>query len=132
MKKYLLLLIIWIGSNLEGRCQTSNDTLCFPVPVIKKVLIAASQKKVADSLLIIAEKQVKELQITIDILGDKSTEQKAMCDNQLEILHKEIDLYKDQINGYEKLLKRERRKRFFTAVGGVLTTSAALFLFISK
>lgn len=114
------------------QAQTNTDTICIEVPKFKKIYSAALQKKVADSLLIIAEKQVKELQITIDILGDKSTEQKAMCDNQLEILHKEIDLYKDQINGYEKLLKRERRKRFFTAVGGVLTTSAALFLFISK
>ena len=96
------------------------------------VLEGQFEKKVADSLLIIAEKQVKELQNTIDILGDKSVEQKAMCDSQMDLLRQEITLSKDQINGYERLLKRERRKRIFTAVGGVLTTSAALFLLISK
>lgn len=123
--------MITIGSNLGLQSQTT-DTICAPVAQMKKVYAAAAQKKVADSLLVIAEKQVAELNNQITLLDGKSAEQKAMFDNQLELLHQEIVLYKDQISGYEKLLRKERRKRFFTAVGGVLTTSAALFLFISK
>lgn len=132
MRKYLLLLIIWIGSSLELRSQTSSDTLCFPVPTIRKVLIAASQKRVADSLLLIAEKQIAQLQNTISLLGEKDAEQKAMFDNQLDLLRQEITLYKDQIAGYERLVRKERRKRRLATAGGILTTGLMAYLFITK
>ena len=123
--------MITIGSNLELQSQTT-DTICAPVAQMKKVYAAAAQKKVADSLLVIAEKQVAELNNQITLLDGKNAEQKAMCDNQLELLYQEISLYKDQIQGYEKLLRKERRKRFFTTAGGLLTTGLMAFLFIQK
>lgn len=114
------------------RSQTSSDTLCFPVPTIRKVLIAASQKRVADSLLLIAEKQIAQLQNTISLLGEKDAEQKAMFDNQLDLLRQEITLYKDQIAGYERLVRKERRKRRLATAGGILTTGLMAYLFITK
>lgn len=119
------------GSSFAGLCQ-NTDTLCFPVPVIRKVLIAASQKKIADSLLSIAEKQVTELNGQIKLLNEKDSELKTMYDNQLDILRQEITLYKDQIIGYERLVKKERRKRRLATFGGILTTGVMAYLFIIK
>lgn len=127
-----MLLILWIGNSLGLRSQTSNDTLCFPVQTIRKVLIAASQKKVADSLLVIAEKQVAQLQNTITLLGEKDAEQKEMYDNQLDLLRQEITLYKDQISGYERLVRKERRKRRWATAGGILTTGVITYFLITK
>ena len=132
MRKCLLLLTILIGSNFAGQSQDSKDTLCFPVPVIRKVLIAASQKKVADSLLLIAEAQVSQLQNTIKLLEDKDIELKTMYDGQLDNLHKQIALYKDQIEGYEKLLRKEKRKRRLITGVGILTTGAMAYLYLTK
>lgn len=125
------MLIILIRSSF-GQAQIATDTICIEVPKFKKIYTAALQKKVADSLLSIAEKQIAQLQNTISLLGEKDAEQKAMYDNQLDILHQETELYKDQINGYERLLKKEKRKRFFATVGGFITTGIMAYLFISK
>lgn len=132
MKRYLLLFLIMIGSNFAGVCQISNDTLCFDVPVVRKLLIAASQKKVADSLLSICEKQVAELNGQIKLLGEKDGEFKAMYDGQLENLHQQIVLYKDQIAGYEKLLRKERRKRRAITAAGIATTGIMAYFFLTK
>lgn len=96
------------------------------------MLIAASQKKVADSLLVIAEKQVAQLQNTITLLGEKDAEQKEMYDNQLDLLRQEITLYKDQISGYERLVRKERRKRRWATAGGILTTGVITYFLITK
>ena len=100
--------------------------------MIRKVLIAAAQKKVADSLLSISENQVSQLENTIRLLGLKDSTQKLFYESQLTEFRNQVVLYKDQINGYEKLLKRERRKRFFTAAGGVVATGLTLFLYLQK
>jgi len=119
------------GSSFAGVCQIS-DTLCFPVPVIRKVLIAAEQKKVADSMLKIAEFQIVQHENTIKLLGEKDIELKAMYEGQITNLNQQIELYKDQIAGYEKLLKRERRKRRLITAAGIVTTGAALYLYLTK
>ena len=131
MTKYLLLLMILTGSNFAGQSQTT-DTLCFPVPVIRKVLIAASQKKVCDSLLIISERQVAQLNNTIDLLTEKDTTLRSMYQGQIDNLNNQIALYKDQIKGYEKLVKKERFRRKLATVGGILTTGTMIYLYITK
>jgi len=123
--------MILTGSNFAGQSQTT-DTLCFPVPVIRKVLIAASQKKVCDSLLIISERQVSQLNNTIDLLTEKDTTLRSMYQGQIDNLNNQIALYKDQIKGYERLVKRERFRRRLATVGGILTTSTMIYLYITK
>lgn len=119
------------GSSFVTLSQTT-DTLCFPVPVVRKVLIAASQKKVADSLLKISEQQIIQLQATIKLLGEKDVELKTMYDGQLENLHQQVSVYKEQITGYEKLLRRERFKRRLITAAGIMATGAMFILYIIK
>lgn len=123
--------MILTGSNFAGQSQIT-DTICAPVAQMKKVYAAAAQKKVADSLLVLAERQLSEYRNQISILDEKQADQKAFYDGQITNLQNQIALYKDQINGYERLLRKERRKRRLTTFGGILTTAAATFLFISK
>lgn len=86
----------------------------------------------ADSLLSISEKQVAQLNVSMSLLSEKETETKANYEMQLANLTNQITLYKEQINGYERLVKRDRRKRRLTTAAGILTTGAALFLSLQK
>jgi len=105
-------LIILTGSSFAGSSQTADkDTLCFTVPVVKERLTQARLYKYADSLLKISEQQLSQLQNTIKLLDAKEVEQKTMYEGQVANLNQQIALYKDQVNGYEKLLRRERFKR---------------------
>lgn len=132
-KTFLLLLVITIGSSYESHSQTgSNDTLCFPLAVVRQRLTEARLYRYTDSLLKITEAQVAELEGRIKLLNDKDIELKAMYDGQLEALHKEEDIYKQQIKGYETLLKKERRKRRWAIIGGAVATGGALYLYITK
>lgn len=123
--------MILIGNSYVGHSQ-ATDTICFDTPVARKVLAAAMQKKVADSLLSIAEKQLLQCQNSIKLLGEKEVELKSNYEVQITNLNSQIALYKDQINGYERLLRKEKRKRVLTTIAGTLTTAAGVFLFITK
>lgn len=109
------------------QCQTT-DTLCFPVEKIRKVLIAADQKKAADSLLKIAEAQVRQLQNTINLLEEKDAELRPQYEAQIANLNSQIELYKDQITTYEKLLRKARRGKRWATIGGIVTTGVAIYL----
>jgi len=124
-------LVILIRSSF-GQGQTTIDTICIEVSKFKKIYSAALQKKVADSLLSIAELQVTQLNNSIRLLGERDIEVKANYEKQISNLNQQIELYKDQIAGYERLLKKERRKRFFTSAGGILTTGIMAYLFLTK
>lgn len=125
------MLVILIRSSY-GQAQSTTDTICLPVSVFKKVYSSALQKKYADSLLVITEKQVNELLSAIDLLEEKDGELKKQYEAQISNLNNQIGVYKEQIKGYELLVKKERRKRRLATAGGVLTTGAAIFLLLKK
>lgn len=125
------MLTITIGSNFEGLSQAS-DTICLPLQQAKKVYAAAAQKKVADSLLAIANTQLSELKSQTLLLTEKEQELRNYYNREIANLENQIQLYKSQVIGYEKLLKKERRRRRLATAGGVLTTGAAVFLLLKK
>lgn len=123
--------MISIGSNFAGLSQIT-DTLCLPVPVIRKVLIAAEQKKVADSMNIVLQTRIASLNIAIDLLQHKDAATVNGYDKQLQGLKDEIAEYKLQKKEYERLLKWERfRRRFWTGVG-VAVVGIMGYLYITK
>lgn len=104
------------------------DTLCFPVHVIQKLLIAAQQKD-------ILEDEVRTLNERI-IEKEKQLSASNARDSSLIVsLNKEIGFLKDQkgialgeITALNKRLKRARRTARWASVAGVITTVAAAIL----
>lgn len=131
MKKLLLLFAIIAMKNCAGQSR-HTDTLCFPVETVKKVLIAAEQKKVLDGQVILLNQRIEGLTEIIRNLNEKDSASVALYNSQMAVMKDQKQLYQDQLNGYEKLLRKEKRKRFFTAAAGTLATGAALYLYISK
>lgn len=136
LKTLLLLLTIWISSNSQTQAQSTTksiiDTICRPVPEYKLIFKDAQLYRFTDSLLKISEAQLAQLKSDNEILKDRSIEEKAECRRQMDFLESQIVTFKDQIKGYETLLKKERRRRRLTTAAGVLTTAGAIYLFIQK
>ncbi len=51
---------------------------------------------------------------------------------QLDLLNDEKLVFKEQLNSYEKLLRKEKRKRFLVSVAGILTTGITSYLLLKK
>lgn len=108
--------------------QRQADTLCLPTESVRGLLISAKQGDVLKQQVIILNDRIALLQSTITQLEQKDSATVIGYQSQILALHQEQDLYKDQINTYEKLLRREKRKRRWATLGGVVTTGLVLYL----
>lgn len=127
LKKFLLLLAILIGSNYAGVSQTT-DTICLPVQSAKKVLADAYKYRYTDSLLKITEAQLAEKKQQLELMEDKESEVANNNRKEIANLEAQIAVTKDQVNGFEKMYKRERRKRRLSQGVGVVAIIATIFL----
>ena len=91
-------------------------------------MIAAKQGDVLKEQVKILNEKVTLLQSMVLNLEQKDSANTSQSVNQVALFKQEIDLYKDQIKTFEKLLRREKRKRFFATAGGVMTSGIILYL----
>lgn len=91
-------------------------------------MIAAKQGDVLKEQVKILNERVALLQSMVFNLEQKDSANTSQSVNQVALFKQEIDLYKDQIKTFEKLLRREKRKRFFATAGGVITSGIILYL----
>jgi len=91
-------------------------------------VIAAKQGDVLKEQVKILNERVTLLQSMVLNLEQKDSANTSQSVNQVALFKQEIDLYKDQIKTFEKLLRREKRKRFFATAGGVITSGIILYL----
>lgn len=91
-------------------------------------MIAAKQGDVLKEQVKILNERVTLLQSMVLNLEQKDSANTSQSVNQVALFKQEIDLYKDQIKTFEKLLRREKRKRFFATAGGVITSGIILYL----
>lgn len=101
---------------------------------MKKVYVDALKYRYADSLLKIVESQLAEKKAQVEILEEKGEEVTANHRKEIANLEGQIATMKDQVAGFEKMWKREKRRRRLSQAVGIITTVAAvaLPLFITK
>jgi hypothetical protein len=103
----------------------STDTMCFPVPVIQKVLIAAQQKKVLDSLVVVLNSDIRSYEIAVKELQIKDSTNKeiiATYENIIKAKDEQRKILEGEIVSLNKQIKKWKRKTRLTAIAGVLTT----------
>ena len=127
LSKCLLLSVIWIGSNLELRSQVI-DTICIPVASAKKVYGDALKYRYTDSLLKINEAQLAEKKLQLQLMEDKESEVANNHRREIANLEGQIGTLKEQVKGFERMWRRERRNRRLSQAGGILATAAAIYL----
>lgn len=123
-------LIAFLTMNFAGQSQTSE--ICLPDSSVRKILIAAQQKK-------LLEEQVKLLDQRISIKEDiirnmiaKDSVTVLTYTAQIKEYEEQKIIFQQQINSYDKLFRRQKRKTFFATVGGILTTGIMAYLFATK
>lgn len=120
----LLLLILTVNS--YG--QKQQDTLCLPTENVRGLLISAKQGDALKQQVVILNDRIGLLQSIVKELELKDSASKSGYTAQIAALLEEKKIYQDQLNTYEKLLKRERRKRRLATAGGIVTTGLAIYL----
>ena len=120
----LLLLILTVNS--YG--QKPADTLCLPTENVRGLVIAAKQGDALKQQVVILNDRIGLLQSIVKELELKDSASKSGYTAQIAALLEEKKIYQDQLNTYEKLLKRERRKRRLATAGGIVTTGLAIYL----
>lgn len=120
----LLLLILTVNS--YGQKQA--DTLCLPTENVRGLVIAAKQGDALKQQVVILNDRIGLLQSIVKELELKDSASKSGYTAQIAALLEEKKIYQDQLNTYEKLLKRERRKRRLATAGGIVTTGLAIYL----
>ncbi len=120
-----------------GNTQTT-DTICLPVEQAKKVLADARQKPVLQEQIGLLRTDISLLNLLIvekdGIIRDlekKDGNNSGIIQelqDQKDLMQKQINLHLDQVNTMERMIRREKRKRFWTGAAGIITTAAAIFL----
>lgn len=95
---------------------------------MKKVYVDALKYRYADSLLKIVESQLAEKKAQVEILEEKGEEVSANHRKEIANLEGQVGTLKDQVNGFEKMWKREKRRRRLSQAVGIITTVAAVAL----
>ena len=129
LKLLLPLLLILTGKICVGQL---NDTLCFKTETIKAVLIDAEKGKVYKQQVTLLNSRIDNLGNQIKELEQKNDTLSSGMANQIKLLSDQKGLFQSQVDGYEKLLRRERRKRTFTTIAGGLITGIFGYLYLVK
>lgn len=96
------------------------------------MLIKAEQGKILKEQVRVLDEKIVLLEAKVSLLEEKDDSTVSSYERELKLLNDQKAIYEDQINTYETLLRKERRKRRWTAVGGIFTTGAAILLSIKK
>lgn len=128
-------------ASFAGNSQTT-DTICLPIAQAKKVLADAKQKPVLQENIALLQADIKTLtdRISVKEAEIRNLDGQLVADQEIiNQLKAEKQLYEeqrsimlDQAKGFEKLIKKEKRKRRWTAFWGLAGTGIMTYLFISK
>jgi hypothetical protein len=104
------------------------DTICLPVANAKKVYGDALKYRYTDSLLKLCEAQLAEKRLQLQLMEDKEGEVANNHRREIANLEGQIGTLKEQVNGFERMWRKERRQRRLSQAGGVLAVAAAIYL----
>jgi hypothetical protein len=102
--------------------------LCKTVSELKVVYGDALKFRYTDSLLKLTESQLAEKRLQLQLMEDKEGEVANNHRREIVNLENQVGVLKEQVQGFEKLWKRERRKRRLSQAGGIVAVIAAIFL----
>ncbi len=121
--------------NLQGKSQqgTTTDTMIhLKANVVRNLYKDALQKPILEERISILNERVANLQLLITTLEAKDSVRKESCEAQIASFQQEIALHQDQIKIMESMLRKEKRKRFWSNAALTLATGAAIYLSVTK
>jgi len=110
----------------------SSDSTTTSTVALKRILAAAQQRNVLLEQVDILNKRIENYQDIIKNLNEKDSATVEGYKLEIKTMNEQQDILADQVNAYEKLLRKERRKRWWTAAGGLVSSGALIYLYITK
>jgi hypothetical protein len=132
-------LMILITVPFSGRSQNTD---CPTDAQLRKILTDARQKPILeerigylnDDINILNQRITEKESIIRDLKSKDSTSSDIIRTYEREIgtMKEQRKILEDQAKDFAKQLKREKRKRFWTAAGGVAGVGIMAYLYITK
>jgi len=117
--------------NCAAQLKTSDSTTTSTV-ALKRILAAAQQRNVLLEQVDILNKRIENYQNIINTLNEKDSLTIASYEAQIKNMNEVEVIYENEIKNLGKQIRKERRKRKWTAFGGLALTSAFVYLYITK
>lgn len=126
----------------EGQSLNPKDTICISIEDAQNCAIAKKQRTVLAERIVILDSNINYLSRSIDAanrtigaLQNKDENNKAIItqlQEQKKLMTDQRKIFEDEIKVVQTQLKKEKRKRFWTSVGGVAGIGIMAYLYITK
>lgn len=125
MKKIKLFALLLLVLTSKAQAQSSTDTLCRPVAVIKELLIRAKEGDNAKQQVLVLQQRINEKDIQIKAFKGSDSVTVATYERELYLM-------KQQLTSTQRALRREKTKRFLTGAAGMVSTGIMIYLAVKK
>jgi len=95
---------------------------------VRNLLINAEQGKLLKQQVSVLNERISILNSLVTNLQDKDTATVGSYERQIAVMKEQRVIYDDQIKTFEKLLRREKRKRFWTGAAGMASTIGMIYI----
>lgn len=108
-----------------------SDTICVKIITYQKLVIAAEQKKVLQEQLLVIDKRIIEKDSIIRLLQFKEELNGQMIqtyEDELLVIKDQRKIFETAIKQNEKIIRKLKRKVFWTSMAGIAAVGATVFL----
>lgn len=109
-----------------------SDSTTVSNAALRRILIAAEQKKVLDEQVILLNQRISGLQDVIKVMTDKDTATVGSYERQIALMKDQRKVFEDEVARLNKEIKRYKRKLFFRTAGGLILTGTMAYLLLTK
>lgn len=127
---FLLAIVIFLKT-ICANGQQPTDTICLPVQTVTKIMAAADSASLLREMVRLLYSDIGSLsQININLRRTDTLQQRLIStyEAQVKTMQEQRGLYDAELSNIRTLLKKERRKRTWTAIGGLVGIAGAFYL----
>lgn len=117
--------------NSGGQSRITDSTTVSNA-ALRRILTAAEQKKVLDEQVILLNQRIAGYEEMVKQYKDKDTATVGSYEREIGLMKDQRKVLEDQIKANEKVIRKLKRKVFWTASFGVAGMGALTFLYLTK
>jgi hypothetical protein len=117
--------------NSNGQLRITDSTTVSNV-ALRRILTAAEQKKVLDEQVILLNQRIAGFELVIKEYKEKDTATVGSYERQISTMKEQRKIFEDQIKQNEKIIRKLKRKVFWTSAAGIAGMGTMAFLLLTK
>lgn len=115
-----------------GAQLRTTDSTTVSNAALRRILIAAEQKKVLDEQVVLLNQRISGYEEMIKQYKDKDTATVGSYEREIAIMKEQRVVFETAIKDREKEIRRYKRKLFWRTAGGVAITGTLIYLYVTK